>query len=315
MGKNKLEHHELNETEKKNFERLYYQIESDYPIFNLMKQNLATMIAWILYVLGFMIFFIVIGVNEISFYSCTKYIALFCLGVFALQIIFVAAHVKSHALFLEYDKHCLDVTKDNDVLTQQPIYFYAFYHHHHSITNDWMPELSYCSNKNQFVLDHEGTRNITASHWHGFSMLSSKNILIVVFLVMICPNLVFYFFGYEIGVFILPFAHGWQHIPKKNFRKLQTLFSTLEYFGLLANKHDHNNHHKHDSPTVYQDFSSSGLYAKRIDKLINTFWDQIYNKNEKPHDEMKYYVTFVYLIIILLVPIFISLMSLEFVSV
>ena len=53
--------------------------------------------------------------------------------------------------------------------------------------------------------------------------------------------------GYELGVMLLPMAHGWQHITRSRFGP--PLAAALTFFekqlGLLASKAEHHPHHVH----------------------------------------------------------------------
>ena len=97
-----------------------------------------------------------------------------------------------------------------------------------------------------------------------------------------------YLVGFEFGVLLLPIAHGWQHVPQhRNGVLVQQFFNVLERCGLVANKKDHHKHHNYRSETVYQDFSSSGLYSAKVDAAINRFWDNAVRAPGKPFDTMK----------------------------
>jgi hypothetical protein len=166
--------------------------------------------------------------------------AVACLaGIFALQLVFVASHATAHALFLEYSEQCLGSRRlGNGALI--PVYFFAFYHHHASRDDDWAPFLSYNDPKQGRIWDHSGTRGVIASHWVGYShlpyllppscrrghgehpaldptawgtwalMLGAYGLA-----VMSTRYCVAFLFGYELGVLLLPMAHGWQHIARK----------------------------------------------------------------------------------------------------
>jgi len=300
----RYEWRELTGDERSNFLKLYQESENKYKLFQWIKSSPLTMYLWVLFVM-------MLGLFGIFSSSCSDEgsllsnfflkIVFFCCGVIGLQIVFVAAHVKAHALFLEYDEH----VPGSQRIQERPIYFYAFYHHHHTQSDNWAPSLGYHDKKNSFIMEHEGARNVIASHWHGFSMLTSKTILMVLLFVMLYPPLACYFFGYEVGVLLLPLAHGWQHVKKERYGfLLSRLFMILESMGLVANGHDHGRHHVHSSPTVYQDFSSSGLYMKKIDKHINKWWDQaFYAPDTTPYDYLKPFVSLVYMSIGVYVPL------------
>ncbi len=300
-------HHYPSKTEQTSFRDLYHDVEKKYPFFQQMKKSRLTMICWFLTVVGF--FAVAIDLipeptNVVSALLCV------IMGLFGLQLFFIAAHTKSHALFLEYDKMNLTYDGHNDVLCQRPVFFYAFYHHHHTFKDNWMPELSYYDREKQFVLDHDGTRNVIAAHWHGFSLLSSRTIVIPIMFYLLSPITIFYFLGFEIGVVLLPFAHGWQHIPRERFGYLRPLFVMFEHIGLFASSQVHDNHHVHTGPTVYKDFSSSGIYFEFIEKFVNQFWDRIFYQSQKSetrvHANIKQYAHVVYFLLIGIAPFIIG---------
>ena len=280
-------HKKLNEIERVNFIELYRISEKKYPIYTLIASSQYTMYLWVLYIATFGEYAIQINQDR---HILTNLI-MFCLGVMGLQFLFEATHVGAHASFLEYDEH----HPQSQRIDERPIYYLAFYHHHHHRKDDWAPMLSYNDNLNQFIFYHQGTRNVIASHWHGFSFLSSSRLIIIWLIVAIYPLSAMYFFGYEVGVIMLPLAHGWQHIPKKRFGFIiRPIFNCLEFCHLIASKHDHNRHHVHTTPEVYQDFSSSGfLYSPYKDRLINAIWKKaFYAPNMRPSDWLKTKVLF-----------------------
>ena len=168
-----------------------------------------------------------------------------------------------------------------------------------------MPELSYSDPAGNFILDHAGSRNVLVSHWHGFSLVLQRETLILVALISsIFPDTILYFVGFEFAVLLLPIAHGWQHIPQhRNGRIVQTLFMCLESLGLVANKTAHRKHHNYRGATVYQDFSSSGLYSAKIDAAVNRFWDRAFHGPNRPFDNMKTTIYAIYMFCIVLLPI------------
>jgi hypothetical protein len=173
--------------------------------------------------------------------------ALACLaGILALQLVFVASHTAAHALFLEYSEQRPGSRRlGNGAVIPAAVYYFAFYHHHASRDDDWAPFLSYNDPKQELIWEHSGTRGIIASHWVGYSHLpyllppsfhyrrdeglpaanpapepASWGAWTLTFgvygLVIISTRFsVPFLFGYELGVLLLPMAHGWQHIARK----------------------------------------------------------------------------------------------------
>lgn len=304
-----LKHRTLTEKEKSDFIDLYKYVEQQYPFFRLMKRSNNTMIAWSLYVF---LFVIACGVFAwIKEYAWWRIAISFSLGILSLQIIFVTSHVKSHALFLEYENHALipvSPKSDNSMIIVRLInelmkfvvfhcdkylmrcinavvYYYAFYHHHHFEKNNqknWFKELSYYTD--------DGIRNIISAHWHSYTFIGSIHLVLIVLASYFSPKVPLVFAGYEVGVWLLPLAHGWQHINHDKFGFMKYFFVVLEQIGMFAGGDDHTEHHKHDHDTVFQGFSSSGLYMKWIDMLIDYLWNIIYyesiQKGIYPYDKL-----------------------------
>jgi hypothetical protein len=70
----------------------------------------------------------------------------------------------------------------------------------------------------------------------------------------------------------------WLTCPGSRFGlPLATVLSVCERAGLLATKADHHPHHVHDHPTVYQSFTSSGIFSRRLDTVVNGLWNSAVN--------------------------------------
>ena len=116
-------------------------------------------------------------------------------------------------------------------MSRLPVYFFAFYHHHHCATDDWAPSLSYNDAKNRWIWYHAGTRRVITAHWVNYSHLlfllpdghliprpvSVVSCVLVALAVHHSRYFVTFVCGYELGVLLLPLAHGWQHIPRSRF--------------------------------------------------------------------------------------------------
>lgn len=299
-------HKNLSKDEKDSFIKLYEKIENDHLLFKLMKISQTTMTGWLIYVCFFCL---------LCFYSNHFKIGnifIILSGIICLQIVFIATHIRSHSLFLEYDEH----TVKTERLKDSPIYYYAFYHHHHTKQNHWASGMGYFSDKNsKFLTNYVSARNIICSHWHGFSLLASvKGLILISIFGMLNSRVLFYFLGYELGVIILPFAHIWQHAHVNCFGYLASIFKFLEDYGVIANDEDHHFHHAHNQvETVYQDFSSSGLYFKfiNLDKYINKFWNHSFykalSKNVRTFDVINPYINLVIVLMFVFVPVILSL--------
>ncbi|AYV84272.1 MAG: hypothetical protein Hyperionvirus21_6 [Hyperionvirus sp.] len=105
-----------------------------------------------------------------------------------------------------------------------------------------------------------------------------------------CPQTALYFYGYELGALILPIAHGWQHISHTLVPPpVRVLFFIFEFIGIVANKDDHGRHHVHTTPTVYQAFTSSGIFNAKLDHFVDILWDMAYNEAARNPSQTKPY--------------------------
>ncbi len=190
----------------------------------------------------------------------------------------------AHSLMLEYGLWNVDQMPKS--IGQIPsVMFYAFYHHHHTKEDDWMAEiLSYGTKAGAFAN--------AVSHWESFSLFTLEYPIPGIFAkLFVLLNLFYYpaavapfFLGYEIGVILLPVSHDWVHERKAASFGIYYLIRPLETIGLFATRADHRNHHDHTCRTVYQGFTSSGLYSARFDKILDDFWNYTFDKCV----EMKY---------------------------
>jgi hypothetical protein len=290
-------HRNLNELERKQFIETYRDVEYQDAVFSLISQSDRSMMLWVVSIIVFILNTLRLSIEIESWYII---LLIFILGIIGLQIVFVATHMEAHAFFLEYDLH----VPTNTLLPKWTVYYYAFYHHHHSRADNWAPFLSYHN--------HDGARNVAAAHWTSFSMLSSKRILIIMLFLHIHPLIWVYFAGYEFACLVLPFAHRWQHVAASEQNIVcRILFQFLEKIGFVANHKDHIAHHDHTHPTVYQSFSSSGLYTEWIDHYLNEFWDYAFHEairtNSYPQAYIEPYVWFIDRFIIIGIPMLLKL--------
>lgn len=322
----KWKHHQLDDSAREEFKRLVETTEAKYPLFLFLKWSSVTLLLWPMFIC---LLFIYASIKTISgeenIISILGWIGLgLFIGIMRLSINFVATHVSSHALFLHYDDHryvfipsfqgggwkSMYISKTlRKINNHLPIYFYAFYHHHHSRVDNWLPEMSDHDGDGRNIFEHEGSRNIIAAHWHGYSVLSSIYGILTIFVVCYhYPWRIWNFLGYELGVLLLPLAHGWQHIPPQRFGKLRPVFEVLERWGVIAGKKDHTLHHVHTGPWVYQDFSSSGFhFMGKLDNFVNRFWQQKFDqatRTGKAPYELVYWPTTVVSVMSILAPIF-----------
>jgi len=261
-------HRHLDHNARQNFIKLYKESEHRAPLFMFMKHSSLTQTIWIVLVLLCEIFMIYWS-YEHSIYSILRNFILMIGGLLYLQIYFVATHIEAHSKFLEYDNHI----PGNKRCTYLPVYYYAFYHHHHfekDNHDNWAPQLSYHNT--------DGLRSILTAHWYSYTKLASQEMILLAVMAYLCPSSCMLLFGYELGVFLLPIANGYQHVKEEEFGILRLPVRYLARMNIIANKREHKGHHIHNHPTVYQDFSPSGIYMNSIDKFVNSMWDYLYYK-------------------------------------
>lgn len=274
-------HQPLTDQIKSEFTELYFSSEPKYHIFMWMKKSKMNMILWTIFVITFMSF--------LSYFTRPNIILkfiLFCIGILSIQLVFIIEHMACHALFLKYNYDEL-FKYYSEFFSKSPFYFYEFYHHHHSQDDDWMRALSFNDTKKSFILDRPGTKNIIAAYWNEFSFLSSWILMILLFH-YICPISIFYFFGFEVGVLILPFAHCWQHVEKECFGIMKYLLYVLEFIGFVAKRNVHDKHHNYTSDVVYQEFSSSGFYSVLMNRFFSGVWKEAYFMDLPAYDCMEW---------------------------
>jgi hypothetical protein len=196
------------------------------------------------------------------------------LGLLSIQLNFIASHVWAHALMLEY--HLWNINKMIKSAGQIPsVVFFAFYHHHTSPSDNWMSET--------FSGKDLGPNSMTAiAHWNSFSSFTmdfpfSVRLPMFICLCVFPSETMVYFLAYEIGVFLLPISHDWVHKRCAAKYGLYYLLNILEIIGLFASKSDHERHHNHDHPAVYQGFTSSGLYSSTLDRHVDAIWNFAYD--------------------------------------
>lgn len=295
MSSNNLNHRELTKRGQEHFIGLYQYVVDTSHIFKYMISSDIKSKTWICLLLIFIN--ASVWTNLYIVWSGVLFGSLaFCLGILSLQIIFVGSHMEAHALFLEYGNHYAT----NLRCVKPIVYYYAFYHHHHTKNNNWAPQLSFYTEK--------GIRGITVAHWHSYTMLLSSRIFLVAFFSWLSPILMFYFVGYECAVYILPYAHGWQHMHKKKLGTVPNLIiPPLIRIGLIAGSDQHKNHHNHNHSTVFQSFSSSGIYSKKLDRWLDSFWNNCFHKcwmnDQNLYDMIHPYVYLTNRLIILGVPL------------
>jgi len=228
--------------------------------------------------------------------------ALVLLGMFALQLIFVASHLEAHALFFDYSDH-VPGTRLED---RTPVYFAAFLHHHQRTSSPWFPDLA--------ISNTVGYYNVGIAHWVSFTMMFGERWWLPIVMAAVNLNVMWFFIGYEIGVWLLPYAHGFQHSSVEVMGAVPLfLMTTMNKLGLVASPSDHRNHHSIAHRTIYQDFSSSGFYMKWFDRWLNGKWDQYYDHAAATggnlYDIVSKDISYVYVAILAVVPAIITLLA------
>lgn len=292
---NNFKHKILTSYERQQFLELYKEKRNQNLLFRILCSSNLYFYTW---VAGIFVFFCV---------NCNNYFnnillntVSFIFGILSLQILFVVSHMSAHALFLEYENH----VPKNKRMSNSIVYYFAFYHHHHTEHDNWAPEMSYYNNI--------GYWNIIAAHWNTYSFVFSKSLLLVLLVGRYYNHMFYFFAGYELAVIILPYAHLWQHIKHNKFGIIvRSLFNILESIGIVANTHDHHYHHVYTIPTVYHDFSSSGIYAKLFDSVLNKIWDKCYYTsiimNTYPHNYVRIFAAFVLVVLVTILSMFVYL--------
>ncbi len=198
-SKSKIEHRDLTIKERKDFINLYHMVEANDKPTQLIKRFPLILS---IFPLSYLVYLIVGIINQKSLIVTSLGIIF---GLATLQMLFILTHMWGHSLMFLYE-----AWKPNNPITSNlsTVTFYAFYHHHHTKTDDWAPELSYYNS--------EGSRRIVQSHWVSYSLLCAfefKLIIPMIISIWYLPSIMApYIFGYEIGTFLLPFAHDWVHM-------------------------------------------------------------------------------------------------------
>lgn len=201
-----------------------------------------------------------------------------CLGFLSIQLIFIVSHIWAHATMLEYKMW--EDGSISDVITNIPsVLVFAFYHHHEFMVGIY----------EKIKFKNDGDFVTAFSHFETFSLLTTNSPIDSKFIyfykilcLMVTPTTSSPFIlWYEIGVILLPLSHGWAHQRKGCKWGIQYVFGFLEKVGIFAGTSAHHSHHIYDNNTIYKDFSSSGLYSKRVDKFFNKLWNMTFNFSAK----------------------------------
>lgn len=266
-GDQMYRHRNLSDKEKADFEELYLESANHNPLVRKFLQNKLYTAVFPIIIAGLLLLSYQMHFNKIFTVIAVV------MGLVSIQLNFVVSHMWAHALMLEYDlwnrenmlKHVGEIPF---------VLFYAFYHHHHTDEDDW----SHVVSTNNF----HGAFATAFAHWESFSLFTMRYPLnesmrwFVISSLYWHPYLAPFFLGYEIGVILLPISHDWVH--KKNAQKfgIYYILKALEMIGIFAKPSDHAKHHKYTHPTVYQGFTSSGLYSARFDAFLDNIWNYFF---------------------------------------
>jgi hypothetical protein len=200
-------------------------------------------------------------------------------GILVMTLTFILLHMRAHAKFLEYDMidaESLRMTSENH------LYWAAFLHHHVTETDNWGEEWTYYD-KNGKKTNENGNDHILMSHWAGFSLFGHLwSGVATVILCAVIPNFCFFIAARELTSLFIPAAHAFEHLPRESFAPwMYQMFEFLVKIGVFATSIDHAPHHYHESETVYQSFSSSGISFRIVDKFFDSVWNTVYHLSEK----------------------------------
>jgi len=233
----------------------------------------------------------------------------FIYGILAIQLHFIFSHMWVHALMFEYDlwfsKDLMDKEFGIDRLLP-PVMWDAFYHHHAEHT-----DIKWLENRNKDNTYYTGPFATLISHWESYFLFTMsfpygfKSNTILWFILTFYSQYrldIFagFLLGYQIGVILLPINHSWVHSkisisPDESpyylcilYKILEHFLRALEWIGIIATSKDHKSHHDYDSPGVYKNFTSSGLYSRILNEYIDKLW--LENFNYAIHNNVKMHV-------------------------
>lgn len=262
-------HKVLSPDERKKFKELFLATVNNNTAMRLLFRT-----KW--FAVTYPLFLIILLILTIKYASgFTVAVVGFVLGFLSIQLNFSTSHMWAHALMLEYQMWTIEEMLSK--IGYLPIViFYAFFHHH-----DEDPE-SDSENDPQLrnVLGYDGV-HVLYSHWNSFSLFTYhyplNGVLLKLFVAYhLCFNfeiIIGYILGYEFGVFLLPISHDWVH---SRLCGAYYMLKPLEMLGIFATKEDHRSHHRHDHPTVYQNFMSSGIFSKRANDYADEIWNILF---------------------------------------
>jgi hypothetical protein len=269
-------HRYLTEVEQQKFKDLYDEVFKNDTFMSLIHRDLR----WII-IYPAIIAFLLTGTIMIEQHFFFKICCFFC-GLVSIQLHFVVSHMWAHSLMLEYSLWTIDemIKKVGMIST---VTFHAFYHHHNSQIHNWWNALpSDNIIKEGKYVQKSGPFSVAIAHWVSFSLFTMNYPTkpLVAFYVMsiiyIFPITFPFFLGYEFGVLLLPISHDWVHQRIAARGPLYYFLLFLEKIGIIATKEDHATHHTYNHPTVYQGFTSSGIYSKFFDNIFDGIWDKAF---------------------------------------
>ena len=276
-------HRELTIDEQQKFKDLYDHIIINNRFMSYFYKDQRVALIFPIIIVG-----LSIGTIQLTQSIYLKIIGFIC-GLLAIQLNFITSHLWAHALMLEYEMWTIDeMIKKVGYIGS--VIQHAFYHHHNK--DKWWNNLPSDkifgnSDKNMQYRCTSGNIAVAVAHWESFSLFTSnfpfQTIKIFISLAILkFPTIIPFILGYEFGVILLPISHDWVHFRHAAIGKFYYVLKTLELLGIFATRDDHKSHHVYDHPTVYKGFTSSGIYSKRFDSLIDAVWDYTFvysNKN------------------------------------
>ena len=283
------QHKYLSSQEKEDFINLYKNNIKNNIIMKNFLENKIYVLIYPAIIIGLSILTMVTHINF------PFMILSFFMGIVTIQLTFIFSHLWAHSLMLEYSLWNIN-NMEKDVGQIPSVMFFAFYHHHHTKEDDWYGDIS--------IRNNNGALSTAFSHWESFSLFTTNYPvngtimkLFLVYNLYFFPFLSPFFLGYELGVILLPISHDWVHEKNATRYGIYYLLQLLEMIGVFATNADHIRHHIYSHDTIYQGFTSSGIYSKRFDTIVDDIWNYFYHKYNttqyKMYSALWYLMTFV----------------------
>lgn len=278
----KWRHHYLTDAEKRKFKLAFRANANEHAFASFMRTPVGFVLS-IAIAIGALFSvhrYVVCNDNDQpGYWNTTRNAIATVVGIIAAQITFAIDHTFAHLAFLHYDFWQQDHPMAKSML---PVMYYAFYHHHHTVLDDWGSD-TWSATSSWMWSRSNARRGVVASHWHAYCSMFKFDYLLLATLFLLAlrlPVLASLCIGREIGALFIVAGHGWAHrwLYIQRIPCFRSLERWMAAFGGFADIQTHKRHHRHNHPTVYQSFTSSGLYSRTLDKLFDRLWDRLYTK-------------------------------------